>query len=103
MKSRMVWEAKRRRSPFMSAVVRTGFLAVWMLPGWWVSRTSTFTPLCSLSRYLARNPASFSTFVPISALPIRNGMFDISVSGKRPGVKPWTDQVTSARPVRAMS
>ena len=43
------------------------------------------------------------TFAPISALPIRKGTLDSSVSGKRPGVKPWADQVTSARPVRAIS
>ena len=69
MKSRIVGEAKRMRRPFMSSTVRTAFFVVCTLPGWWVKSISTFTPLCSASRYFARSCASFSTLVPISALP----------------------------------
>jgi hypothetical protein len=68
-KSLIVGEEKRMRSPFISSAVRIGFLVVCTLPGWWVKRISTFTPLCSASRYLARSWESFSTLVPISALP----------------------------------
>src|SRR3972149_4785335 len=81
----IVGEDGRTRRPLKSSVARTGFLVVLMLPGWWVSSSSTLTPLCSGSRYFARRPASLMTLVPISELLTPEGRCVSSVSGKRPG------------------